>query len=283
MEKIIIRNYTKQDEASIMNIAVGKYFDELKGYSRENIMVAEYGGNVVGYSYVSSTGAGYFFVLVYVSSEYRRHNIGTQLYWEAEQRCLESNCIEIFTNYYEEDGATEFAKKLGAKYITSSDIMKYSGVLISEEELINLISEKELIIRQYKDEDYLRFQYLWSYGLYEMHKRIGLPVNEPFKIDESYREQYHNDVDNLYILESNGHIVGVGSQLGNSIGLLAVDTNYNNYGYGTVLAKYLTNQILKDNKEVYITCETGNNNALHIYEKIGYKKLYKDYWAIKKF
>lgn len=275
MGDMIIRNYMKQDETSIVNMTSGKYSDELKGYSREKIMIAEYEGIVGGYSYVSSGAVGYFFVFVYVAPEYRRRNVGTKLYLEAEKRCLKAECNEIFTTYYEKDGTEKFVKKLGATYTTSSHIMKYSG---------GLISEKEMTIRQYKDEDYLRFHYIWSYGSHEMHKRIGLPVKEPFKMEEIYREQYHNDRDNLYVLERDGQIIGVGGILGNSIGCLAVDIHYNNHGYGTALAAYLTNQIIqRGNNEVYVTCEIGNDNALHIYEKIGYKKLYREYWAIKRF
>lgn len=59
---------------------------------------------------------------------------------------------------------------------------------------------------------------------------------------------------------------------------------YRRHGYGTAMAIFLTNEILRRGfNEAHLACKTGNDNALHIYEKIGYKKQYTDYWAIKKF
>lgn len=270
----MIRKYTEQDEKTIVSMTFGKYAEELKEYSRDKIMIAEYEGNVTGYSYTSLGAVGYYFVFVYVFTEYRRRGIGTELYSEAEARCLKEECKEIFSNYFEKNGTDQFVRRLTFSYTTSSDILKFSG---------SFVPEKEHTIRQCKEEDYLRFQNIWSRGSYEMHKRIGLPVEDPLENDETYREQYCNDVKNSFALEIDEHIIGVGSITGNRVSCLAVDMSYNNCGYGTALTIFLTNEILKrGNKEAYITCETGNDNALHIYEKIGYKKLYTDYWAIKK-
>lgn len=276
MNNIIIRKYTQQDESSIVNMTLGKYMDELKGYSRDKIMIAEYNGIVTGYSYTSLGAVGYYFVFVYVFTEYRRRGIGTTLYLESESRCQKEGCKQIFSNYYEQKGTDEFVKRFNISYTTSSDIMKYSGCLVPK---------KEYTIRQYKDEDYMRFQDIWSRGSYEMHKRIGLPVKEPDDfINETYREQYREDANNFFILETDEQIVGGGSITDNWISSLAIDITLNNQGYGTALTIFLTNEILRRGyNEAFLSCETGNDNALHIYEKVGYKKLYTDYWAIKNF
>jgi predicted GNAT family acetyltransferase len=153
--------------------------------------------------------------------------------------------------------------------------MKYAG---------ELIPESKYNIRKYKDEDYMRFAEIWICGMNELHKRIGLPVDEATEPNEDYREHYKNSADNHFVIEDEGLIAGVGGIDGNMIGSLAVDTNLYNHGYGTALAIFLTNEILKrGNNEAYLHCETGNDNAFHVYEKIGYRKLYKVYWSVKNF
>jgi ribosomal protein S18 acetylase RimI-like enzyme len=137
---------------------------------------------------------------------------------------------------------------------------------------------------KYKDEDYMRFAEIWIRGINELHKRIGLPVDEATEPNEDYREHYYNNADNHFVIEDEGLIVGGGGIDGNMIGSLAIDTNFYNHGYGTSLAIFLTNEILRrGNKEAYLHCETGNDNAFHVYEKIGFRKLYKVYWSVKNF
>ncbi len=271
MMNITIRKYTSEDESALLRMSEGKYLEDYANYSRDKLTVAEYSGNAVGYCYISEGGdADSFYVLVYVSHEHRRRGIGTALYQAAEAQCQSAGCKQIYSNYYDQ-AVNEFVKHFNVSYTTSSDILKYSG---------SLLPEGEFNIRRYKDADYSRYHYLWSYEVHEMHKRIGLPVEEFKGIDDTNRSDYSEN--DTFILEAGGEIIGGGGISGDSIGHLAVDANASNRGYGTAIATFLTNEILRrGNKCAYLTCETGNANALHIYEKIGYKKQYTDYWAIK--
>ena len=66
------------------------------------------------------------------------------------------------------------------------------------------------------------------------------------------------------------------------IGGLAVDEVYAGKGYGTRLAAFLTNECIRrgcSNPCLY--CETGNDNAMHIYKKIGYVEKNRECVAVK--
>jgi GNAT superfamily N-acetyltransferase len=235
-------------------------------------MIAEYNGIVTGWSYANiQTGKDMWsFVVVFVSDLFRRNGIGTALYLEAEKRCIESGCEELFITYYDANGTDKFIRKFAFTYSTSDSLMEYTG---------EPLPEIKYDIRKYKDEDYYRFDSIWSRGIFEMHKRIGLPVTKPTAPSDEFRQQNRDNAENLYVLEDNGIIVAVGGLMGN----LAVDLEMNNRGYGTALASFLTNEILRRGSKVaYLSCETGNDNAFYIYIKIGYREIYKEYSSIKK-
>lgn len=259
-------------------MTAGRDSVELSGWiqSREKIAVAEYAGETAGYSYTGKGGdIGSYFVFVYMSPSLRRRGIGTALYEEAVSRLRAENGEprEIFTRYFDPAEAEGFIKKLDFTYTTSSDIMSYSGPPLPE---------GGNDIRPYRDEDYMDFERIWSRGMYEMHIQIGLPVSEPGEPDPALRGRYLNDAANMFILECDGAVAGGGIVSGDSIGALAVGSDFRRRGYGSALAAYLTNEILRrGNSSAFLTCETGNGRALRVYEKLGYKKLYTDYWAIK--
>lgn len=66
------------------------------------------------------------------------------------------------------------------------------------------------------------------------------------------------------------------------IGALAVDRAYSGNGYGTRLAAFLTNEcISRGTKAPLPCCETGNENAMHVYQKIGYTEQSRESVAVK--
>lgn len=275
MSNINIRKYRPDDEATLLHMTAGKFAEDLAEFSRDRINVAEYDGAVAGWSYtnIRSEKGMMSFVAVYVSEEFRCRSIGTALYREAEARCIEVGCEELFSSYYE-SSAVKFADKLEFSYSNSASRMEYNG---------GLLHEASCAIRKCCDDDYYLFDDIWSRRMFEMHKRIGLPITEPVTPNEEFRQQYRDDADNMFVLEDEGKIVAVGGLMGDSIGCLAVELDMNNRGYGTALAVFLTNVIIRrGNKTAYLTCETGNDNACHVYEKIGYKEIYKEYYSVKK-
>ena len=66
------------------------------------------------------------------------------------------------------------------------------------------------------------------------------------------------------------------------IGSIAVDQAYTGRGYGTRLAAFLTNECIKrGNPKPLLYCEAGNENAMHVYQKIGYAEQGRESVAVK--
>ncbi|MBD5459510.1 MAG: GNAT family N-acetyltransferase, partial [Lachnospiraceae bacterium] len=77
---------------------------------------------------------------------------------------------------------------------------------------------------------------------------------------------------------------GIGSLFDDhsGIGSIAVDSAYSGRGYGTRLAIFLTNECMRRGcPRPCIYCENGNDNAMHIYKKIGYVEQNRETVAIK--
>ncbi len=98
------------------------------------------------------------------------------------------------------------------------------------------------------------------------------------------RIDYIRNLHFSYVIEDNGRLVGMGTLFDDNsgIGSLAVDSHYWGRGYGTKLASFLTRECMqRGNRAPCLYCETGNENAMHIYKKIGYIEQSRECIAVK--
>ena len=66
------------------------------------------------------------------------------------------------------------------------------------------------------------------------------------------------------------------------IGSVAIDRSYAGQGYGTRLTAFLTNEcIRRGNNSPCLYCESGNEDAIHVYKKLGYVEISRESVAIK--
>ena len=269
MSNIIIRKYMPADENTLIEITKNAnqyYINNFLGYNRDKISVAEYENVLAGFLWLS-IASGNCQAFIYIHPKYRRLGIGSTLFTNAEKQCRDKNENVIWSMYYEYEKGKKFTDKLGAYYTTSSVYMEYAGSMLPE-------NEKTKHIRKCGEDDFLCCSYLWDKGYYDMQVRIGNPdvkMREPTSED---KKNFIKNITDSYAFEYNGHIIGYGVINGNNIGALAVDTQINNQGYGTILAKHMTNEILKCGyNAAYLWCETENYNAYRVYQKIGYKDI----------
>jgi ribosomal protein S18 acetylase RimI-like enzyme len=276
MTEIIVRKYADNDETTLKKYMANydnrHYVKNIDDWSRDKLYVAEYAGVIAGYL-LASTEPDNCQVFIYISPKYRRKGIGAALCCEAEKQCREKGEKEMWGYYYDIELVGGFTDKLGF-YSTSSSIdMEYADGILPE-------NEKAKNIRKCGEEDYIRCQYLWNKGYYELQLRIG---NSDASMLEPKEDFDKDTAENWYVLEENGQIVGCGCINENEITALAVDTEVNNKGYGTVLTIFLTNEILRrGNAKARLCVESKNENARHIYEKIGYKMTDVFYGSHKK-
>ncbi len=219
------------------------------------------------------------FLFVYVIPEQRKKGIGTEIFRYAEARM--TGCAGgWWTSYPEFAEADRFAMAMGADYTNTNSYMVYRGGCpdLSEEG-----------IRLYREEtDFPTGPEIWSREYAAMHIRLGLPWEMPGEKSEAelleLRELYCELAPHTYIIEENGNIAGIGGlfEHGGGIGMLAVDGTYGGKGYGTRLAVYLTKESIRRGCEhPHLYCEAGNDNAMHIYRKIGYVEENRETVAIQ--
>ena len=280
MAEIILRKYTADDEAAL-KIFLTKgdnrhHVKDIDDWSRDKFTLAEYNGVIAGYLFASVAKENCQ-AFIYVSPEYRRYGIGAELCSEAEKLCREKGEKEMW-GYYYDAGAIKFADKLGFYFTTSSIDMEYTGGIIPE--------QKQYMIRNCKEctkEDYYRCQYIWNKGMHEMRIRVGYPESKMVEINKDGFREFVDSDDN-FILEDGGKIIAHGVISDDSIGALAVDTEEFNKGYGTALAIFMTNEILRrGHKIVHSGCEEKNINSRRMHEKAGYKMTDISYCSFKKF
>lgn len=248
MSEIFIREYEVGDDVGFEGEA-------------EDCFVAEYGGVLAGYMWFSCASMN-FQAFLFVNPEYRRRGIGSALWSKIVEICREKSEQEIWGMYYEKVGR-DFASKIGCYYTSSSVFMEYSGGCLAGQ-------NKAKDIRKCRAEDFSCCQLLWNKGFYETQVRIGNPRAKMYVSTSEDEENFVKNLDNSYVVEADGCIVGYGTIDGDKIGALAVDTEMGNKGFGTALMVFMTNEILKrGNKIAGLWCEAKNANARHVYKKSG--------------
>ena len=275
--KIIIRNYKSGDEAALINAAKNdnpRCLEDLAS-DRSQLAVAEYDGVVAGYLW-TTVYMGHCQAFIYVSPDYRRRKIGTALCHEAEKRFREQTDIKEMWGFYYDFETIKFIDKLGFYFTTSTLEMEYRGPLLPE--------QKREMIRKCKEEDFLRCCHIWDKGCHETRVNDGYPDSVQEGPTGEKRRQFADSLDDSYVLEENGKIVGTGCIAWNNyIGSLAVEKESANKGYGTALAVFMTNEILRRGHGFAgVSCGAKNSNARHIYDKIGYKITETLYASFKK-
>ncbi|MCL2775773.1 MAG: GNAT family N-acetyltransferase [Oscillospiraceae bacterium] len=275
--KIIIRKCTVEDSDALKSVIVNdnpRYMEDLAA-DHNKLTIAEYNGVVAGYLW-TTIYMGHCQAFIYVSPEYRRRGIGTALCHEAEKKFREQTEIKEMWGYYYDFETIKFIDKLGFYFTTSSLEMEYKGGLIPE--------QKQDMIRKCRENDFPRCCDIWDKGCHEIRISDGYPDSEPEEPSEEKRQQFVGPETTNYVLEEDGKIVGTGCiAWDNYIGSLAVDKEYANKGYGTALAIYMTNEILRrGHKFAGLGCGAKNIIARHIYDKIGYKIAETIYASFKK-
>jgi len=264
MNDIIIRKYKPEDE---------HFINDPRGYNREKVFVAEVNNIVTGYMFLDIS-PGNCQVYIYINPEYRRRGIGTSLCHEAERMCREKNEYEFWSYYYDEL-VKGFVDKLGFYFTTSSIDAEYRGDFIPE--------QKRDMIRKCRIEDDERCSYIWNKGMHDMRLRVGYPESRIYETTEEDRKNFIDNLDDHFVLEENGKIVGYGIVCGDWIGALAVVEEAMNKGYGTALAIFMTNEILRRGHKTARSCyEAKNADSRHIHLKIGYIETATCYNSFKK-
>lgn len=267
VEEISIKKIGDRDIGLINGIET-IYCNEFNSFPRDKVFLTVVDDTIAGWIHINIPDNPLHsgFVFVYVLPDYRRRGIGTAVYRIAEKQFLEVGC-NWWSSYPESDVADKFALSVGFDYTNTNSTLVHNG------EIVPISNEG---IRVCRTDDYKAFDSIWSNEYAAMHKRLGLPYEARENTEDEERENYNAFCENLnnnFVLEVGGSIVGMGSLFDDNsgIGALAVDKACSGKGYGTRLAAFLTNECIKRGVKTPLHyCETNNDDAMHIYKKIGY-------------
>lgn len=279
MEQIILKKYNELYKDNVEAVTERKYFDIFKNFEADTINLIYEGDVLVGWIHLelpaSSFCSGYVFV--YIVPKYRRNGIGTYAYRQAECQLKKIGC-NWWSGYPESECANRFAVSVGFDYTNTNSYLVHDG------KIIQACTEG---IRACRIDDYPTAPDIWAKEYADMHIRIGLPYKKRELSDEEEKDRYNNfcnSLNNSFVLAVDKKIVGVGTLFDDNsgIGSLAVESSYAGNGYGTRLAAFLTNECIRRGcSKPCIYCETGNDNAMHIYKKLGYVEQGREGIAVK--
>ena len=279
MDTIIFKEYKSTEKNIVKAITEPTYHNTFDGFKEETIQLIYKQDTLVGWIHlhIPEVFIHSGFVFVYVKPEYRRQGIGTYAYRQAEIKLKEFGG-NWWSSYPELEAADRFAMHVGFDYTNTNSYLVHDG---------RNLTMDETGIRQAKSEDYPTAPDIWGKEYAAMHKRLGLPFEQKKMTEEERKEDFKIFLQmlNLYfVMEVDGIIVGMGTLFDDDSGIggLAVDEAYAGKGYGTRIAAFLTNECIRrgcPNPCLY--CETGNDNAMHIYKKIGYVEKSRESVAVK--
>lgn len=280
MNNITFKKYEAADESKIALITEPSYYEIFKGFSKKTVSLVTRDSEIVGWYYLTIPESSLYsgFVFIYVAVPYRRKGIGRYIYQKCKEKLDVIGCNH-WSSYPESEISDKFALSIGFDYTNTNSYLVHSG---------ELVAGSEEGIRKCRIDDYPTAPDIWSKEYAAMHSRIGVPYEQKELSDAERKEEFEdfcNNIDNYFVLEVDSKIVGMGSLFEDSsgIGSLAVDSAYAGKGYGTRLAVFMTNEsIRRTGKAPCIYCESGNDDAMHIYKKIGYVEKNRESVAFKK-
>lgn len=276
---ISLSDYEEQYELSIRDFTEDKYYKKYDKISKDRVRIIICNCKVVGWMELSVPSSAVYdgFVFIYVTPNYRRNGIGTRVYKQVKTN-FESVGCGWWTSYPPNDIADKFVKSVGFNFVNTNTYMEHDD---------KFCVSSGNGIRSCVPEDYPTALDIWSREYAEMHKRIGLLFEKKEMTEEECKEEYNDflkNIENSFVMEIDGKIIGYGAifEDNSGIGAVAIDREYAGRGYGTRLSAFLTNEIIRRGcKTPCLYCESGNDDAMHIYKKIGYYEVSGETVAIK--
>lgn len=278
---VIVESYQEEkDKVAVERILTGSpyfeafYYKHAKLHS-DNIFVARYEDSVVGF-----LSFGGFYkqtdTVIFVDEKYRRKGIGSLLIKKADNILRQNEITEYsWCSYPETEAASRyFLEKNGYYRYYSSYVM---------EQFHRFLPECNYSVRHYQDEDYLSWHNISDIAFFIMREKVGFKPSYFNRLNENERKRLFNDRDNRFVLLDNGIITAVGAIAGNELHLLAVRPDLQSRGYGSALASFLINEIIRRGEsKVWLNCVVGNS-AKHLYDSLGFRTIDIHHFYIKQY
>lgn len=250
----------------------------------EKLFTLERGSVTVGWMHLHIPDEEKYsaFVYIYVAPAFRRQGIGREAYREAEKRIRASGC-DWWSSYPPSESSDAFCHNVGFTYTNTNHFMVWHG----NEQMLDYPSTG---IRSIEAHDIPEGPMIWNREYARMHRELGIPYDEITPTEEQIRmdrneiSEHPERWNNVFLLDVDGIPAAYGAifQDGSSVGAVAVDYKHRNRGYGTRMTAYLTRKCIRSGFEnPCLYCEAGNESALHVYIKLGYRVESSETVAVK--
>jgi len=280
MSKIEIKKYDELYSETIAENTDKACLEKYNEFSSDDINLIFFDGVLAGWMRLNVPETSVYspLIFIYVFNDFRRQGIGTEAYRTAEKKLSEAGC-KWWTSYPPSDASDKFILSVGFDYVNTNYYMEHDGTLVD----LN-----EECIRKCTLSDYPEALDIWDREYTDMHNRLGMKKKTTIEYTDEEKQIVYGDfcsnIDNYFVIEVENKIVGMGALFfdGTGIGALAVDAENKGRGYGTRLASFLTNESIRRGcKYPCLFCEEGNDDAMHIYKKIGYKVISSESGGIR--
>lgn len=221
-------------------------------------------------------GDSYAFLYIYIFPIYRRRGFGKAAALLLEQKLCTYNPVEISTCYRIDDSvAHAFAKGFGYIKEFSSDYMTYSGPGFKL---------AAVPVRPYQDQDYLEAHFLSAEAFHLMRLSTGcFPDSVPDPPSEEARKYWADTANERLVYMSGEEIVGYAHVQGSEISSVSVKPNCQGKGMGKAFLKYIVNMLINTGcTSISLYCVVGNDHARHLYDELGFIRVYRNDYAKKK-
>lgn len=253
------------------------------GKRNECTYIARYDNKISGFLSVNRFNIRRADITVYVDEKYRRNGIGTELLRFSDRFISGSKFEHAFCEFTADEGVTKFLTKNGYCSFFSEFKMERDNTLIDSDKLSDTsLRERDIIIRHYKNDDYMAWHNISDIAFFLMREKLGLTPSYYYPPSESDRKKFANDCMDRYVMVVDGVTTAIGIVTSNEIYLLAVRPDLQSHGYGRIMASYLNNEIItKRNAEKIKICVLNGNPAKNLYERLGFREVEFTYSYVK--
>lgn len=270
MQNLKIQAYKpERDKAAIRAMLFGyEYFGEMFQESENNfcdsIFVAYYEDLLVGFlsfnGFRRATDT-----TIFVSKEYRRMGIGTELIKMADKLLVQNEAVERSRGACIDGdrSSLQFLYKNGYYIVHSSYLMEREG---------ETLPESNISVRQYEDDDYIKWHGIREKAFYEMRERVGMLPSYYYAPDESEKRSFLEDRNNRFVMLVDGEISAIGVIDGSELCQIAVRPVIQSHGYGRAFASLLVNEIMRRGEKTVRLGVVKGNPAKKLYESLGFKE-----------
>jgi GNAT superfamily N-acetyltransferase len=249
-----------------------KAFEKAIESGSEGIYISCEANEITGFFMLKRFTALQAKIYVYVNEKHRYKGIGTELLRFFDKLISKSSYENVTCEFTQDTGVARFFEKNGYNTYCHIIEMERNNTLVTlDERSEELVEDTSIVIRNYRDSDYLGWHTVSDIAFYLLRESLGMAPSYYNQLSKSERERLSGDSSNRYVMEVKGVIVAIGVIYANKIHLLGVRPDLQRQGYGRLMVSFMINKIIKVNhpKKVLIGVLFGNP-AKYLYEQLGF-------------